>query len=85
MGLIPRSGRSPGGENGNSLQYSCLKNHLDRGAWQATVHRVTKNWAPLNTRTTTTNDYLNVLITCFLKPRCFQMMLEAVRKHCIDY
>ena len=43
--LIPGSGRSPGGGNGNSLQYSCLQNPMDRGAWQATVHRVTKSWA----------------------------------------
>ena len=42
MNLIPRLGRSPGGGNGNPLQYSCLKNSMDRGAWQATVHRVTK-------------------------------------------
>ena len=37
-GLIPGPGRSPGGGNGNPLQYSCLENPLDRGAWQATVH-----------------------------------------------
>ena len=37
---IPGSGRSPGGEHGNSLQYSCLENSMDRGAWQATVHGV---------------------------------------------
>ena len=43
MGLIPRSGRSPGEGNGNPLQYSCLKNSMDRGAWQAAVHRVTKS------------------------------------------
>ena len=42
--LIPGSGRSPGGGNGNSLQYSCLQNSMDRGAWQATVHKVTKGW-----------------------------------------
>ena len=42
-GLIPGSGRSPGGGHGNPLQYSCLKNPMDRGAWRATVHRVTKN------------------------------------------
>ena len=42
--LIPGSGRSPGGGNGNSVQYSCLQNPMDRGAWQATVHRVTKSW-----------------------------------------
>ena len=37
--LIPGYGRSPGGGNGNPLQYSCLKNLMDRGAWQATVQR----------------------------------------------
>ena len=41
-GLIPRLGRSPGEGNGNSLQYSCLENPMDRGAWQATVHGVAK-------------------------------------------
>ena len=38
MGLIPGSGQSPGVGNGNLLQYSCLENSMDRGAWQATVH-----------------------------------------------
>ena len=37
VGLIPGSGRSPGGGHGNPLQYSCLENPLDRGAWWATV------------------------------------------------
>ena len=37
LGSIPRSGRSPGGGNGNLLQYSCWENSMDRGAWQATV------------------------------------------------
>ena len=40
--LIPGSGRSPRGENGNPLQYSCLENSMDRGAWQAIVHGVAK-------------------------------------------
>ena len=40
---IPGSGRSPGGRHGNLLQYSCLKNPIDRGAWWATVHRVAKS------------------------------------------
>ena len=40
---IPRSGRSPGGGNGNPLLYSCLGNPMDRGAWWATVHGVTKS------------------------------------------
>ena len=43
MGLIPESGRSPRGGHGNPLRYSCLENPKDRQAWQATVHRVTKN------------------------------------------
>ena len=43
MGSIPGSGRSPGGEDSNLLQYSCLENPMDRGAWRATVHEVTKN------------------------------------------
>ena len=38
MGLIPGSGRSPGGGDGNLLQYSCLENPMDRGGWRATVH-----------------------------------------------
>ena len=42
-GLIPGSGRSSGGECGNPLQYSCLENPMDRGAWQATVHGVAKS------------------------------------------
>ena len=37
---IPGSGRSPGGGNGNTLQYSCLRNPMDRGAWRATVHGI---------------------------------------------
>ena len=41
-GSIPGSGRSPGGENGNPLQYSYLGNPMDRGAWQVTVHGVAK-------------------------------------------
>ena len=40
--LMPGSGRSPGGGKGNPLQYSCLGNPIDRGAWQAAVHGVTK-------------------------------------------
>ena len=41
-GLIPGSGRSPGGGSGNLLQYFCLENSMDRGAWRATVHGVAK-------------------------------------------
>ena len=47
VGLIPGLGRSPGGWHSNPLQYSCLENPMGRGAWQATVHRVTKSWTQL--------------------------------------
>ena len=44
LGLIPVLRRSLGGENGNLLQYSCLENSMDRGAWQAAVHGIPKGW-----------------------------------------
>ena len=43
MGSIPELGRSPGRGHGNPLQYSCLENPMNRGAWLATVHRLTKS------------------------------------------
>ena len=46
-GSILRSRRSPGGGHGNPLQHSCLENPMDRGAWQAMVHRVAKSWTRL--------------------------------------
>ena len=45
---VPGLGRSPGGGHGNPLRYSCLENFMDRGAWQATVHRVTKSQTRLS-------------------------------------
>ena len=48
QGLIPRSGRSSGGGNGNSLQYSWLGKPMDRGAWQAIVHGVPNSWTQLS-------------------------------------
>ena len=44
MDSIPGLGRSPEGGHSNPLQYSCLENPMDRGAWRAIVHRVTKSW-----------------------------------------
>ena len=49
MGLTPGLKRSPGEGNGNPLQYFCLENPMDRGAWWATVHGVTKSWTLLKT------------------------------------
>ena len=47
VGPVPGLGRSPGGRHSNPLQYSCLKNPMDRGAWKATVHRVAKSQTQL--------------------------------------
>ena len=47
MGSIPGSGKSPLRGHGNPLQYSCLENPMDRGAWRTMVHRVKKSWTPL--------------------------------------
>ena len=47
VGLIPGSGRSSGGGHSNPLQYSCLENPMDRGAWQAAVHVITQSWTLL--------------------------------------
>ena len=47
LGLIPGLGRSPEGGRGNPLQYSCLENSMDRGAWRATLHGVAKSWTRL--------------------------------------
>ena len=47
MGLIPESGRFPGGGNGNPFQYSFLEISMDRGAWRATIHGVAKSWRHL--------------------------------------
>ena len=44
MDLIPGLGRSPGGGNFKPLQYACLENFMDKGAWHPTVHGVTRNW-----------------------------------------
>ena len=48
VGLIPGSERSPEEKNGNPLQYSCLDNPMDRGAWWGIVHGVTKSWIQLS-------------------------------------
>ena len=54
LGSIPELGRSPGEGNGNPLQYSCLENAMDRGAWQTTVHRVGRKELDMTERLTHT-------------------------------
>ena len=60
LGSIPESGRSPGGGNGNPLQYSCLESPMGRGAWRATVHGVTQS--PWLTHTKTHTDKLTPVL-----------------------
>ena len=62
VGSIPESGKSSGGGSGNLLQYSCLENPMDRGAWWATVHRVTKNRTRLSNWTTITTSSHIILV-----------------------
>ena len=57
MGLIPELKRSPGGGNGSPLQYSCLEDPMDGGAWQATVHSVTKGQTQLKWHSTHTRRH----------------------------
>ena len=61
-GSIPGSGRSPGGGPSNPLQYSCLENPMDRGAWWATVHGVAKSWTQMKQLNTHihTHTYMHI-------------------------
>ena len=59
-GSIPGSERSPGGGNGKPLQYSCLENFMDRGDWQATVHRVAKSQTQLKQPSTQHTTYITL-------------------------
>ena len=63
-GLIPGSGRSPGGGNGNPLQYSSLGNPVDKGARQATVHGIAKSWTRLKQPNTHAPHRLAMDISC---------------------
>ena len=61
--IFPGSGRSSGGGHGNPLQYSCLENPMDRGAWGAKVHRAAKSWTrlkPLSTDACTHRWFLTL-------------------------
>ena len=69
MSLIPGSGGSSGGGNGNLLQYSCLENPMDRDAWRVTVPWVAKSWTRLSvharTHTHTLESVIYILITLY--------------------
>ena len=61
MGSIPGSERSPGEGNGNPLLYSCLENPMDRGAWWATVHGITKSRTQLSDGAAANNGILDFI------------------------
>ena len=67
MGSIPGLGRSPGGGHGNPPQYSCLENPMDRGAWQAQVHRVAKSWTQLKRLSTAHRRFKHYQSICLSK------------------
>ena len=66
LGLIPGSGRSSGGGNGNPLPYSCLENPMYRGAWRATVHGAAKSWTPLKQLSTQHTQWKSKHLKAFL-------------------
>ena len=73
-GLIPRLSRAPGEGDGNSLQYSCLGNPMDRGAWWATEHGVAESWAQLRDYTTviyslTDAALLSLIVWVIMEPK----------------
>ena len=73
---IPGLGRSPGEGNGNPLQYSCLENPMDRGAWWATVHRVAKSWTRLSDFTFTFFPFFNCKM--LVKHFTFTLVVSSV-------
>ena len=77
VSLIPGSGRSPGEGHGNPLQYSCLENPLDRGAWQATVHRVAKSWTRLKQLSMKASFY-QITLWCWSLMHCWLTCVQSL-------
>ena len=71
VGSVPGLGRSPGEGYGDPLQYSCLENLMDRGAWQALVHRVAKSWTQLKQLSTHAHKQPGTTRTAMVKMRLF--------------
>ena len=83
QGLIPGWGRSPGGGHGNPFHYSCLENSMNRGTWQATVHRVSKSLIRLSDQTHTNCceiQYVNNIGKVKRKFREEKKIINNVRK-----
>ena len=82
LSLVPGWGRSPRVGNGNSLQYSCLKNPMDRGAWWAIVHGVVKSQTRLSTQHGT---HTHICIIHVIKTIICILHMLYKHKHCIIY
>ena len=82
--LIPGTGRSPGEGNGNPLQYFCLENPMDGGAWRAMVHRVAESWTCLKQLSTHTHTHTHTRINHphFLKGNQYS---QRECQHSYDY
>ena len=74
LGLIPGSGRSPGEENGNLLQYSCVENAKDRGAWRATVYGVAKSRTRLSNFHFTSSLQICVCVCVCVYTKLYEMI-----------
>ena len=77
LGSIPGLRRYPGEENGNPLQYSCLENPTDRGAWWATVHGVAKSQTQLSYFTHSLTHSLRFVIAYLSRSKCLNFMDES--------
>ena len=76
-GSIPGSGRAPGEGNGRPLQYSCLENPMDAGAWWATVHRVTEGGIWLSSYTHNHNQTVESFLSIFYVAECLTEILNT--------
>ena len=92
VGSIPGSGSSPGGGHGNPLQYSCLENPTDRGAWRPPGRRVAKSqtclkWLSMHADVTTweASDYIcyeySVICVVFRSKRCHSLVVQGCSRH----
>ena len=78
QGSIPGSGKPPGEGNGYPLQYSCLENSIDRRAWWATIHRITKSLTRLKWLSTHACAGQNPHVTLFTNPRLFYHVFYSI-------
>ena len=82
MDLIPGSGRSPGAGNGNPFQYPCLENPMDRGAWRATVHGITRSWTRFETNMQSLTGRVTEKVSSFNKYTIYRIIIYLYEWSC---